>query len=325
GRDSRGAVAQPAAMIRVPVLSCLAAASCFASEAPSRIAFGSCFRETKPAPVFGAIASAKPCLFVWTGDNVYGDTDDMATLRAKYEVARNLPAYRSIRESCPVIGTWDDHDYGRNDAGREYPMRRESQQVFLDFLDVPADSPRRATEGVHSFHDQGPEDKSVRVILLDTRYHRDPIGSDGTILGEAQWKWLEETLAGSKARVNVIVSSIQVLPSGHRFEKWANFPAERARLLALLAREDVPPVILLSGDRHLGEISVDRESCGYPLHEITASSFNQPGGGSDAEPNDLRLGPNLRQAHFGMLTLDWLRAKPVVTALLCGVDGTPLR
>src|SRR5690606_17320977 len=43
GRDSRGAVAQPAAMIRVPVLSCLAAASCFASEAPSRIAFGSCF------------------------------------------------------------------------------------------------------------------------------------------------------------------------------------------------------------------------------------------------------------------------------------------
>ena len=236
-----------------------------------------------------------------------------------------LPGYAALRASCRVIGTWDDHDFGKNDAGREYSMRRESQQELLDFLGEPADSPRRQQEGVYWSYDQGPEGKNVRVILLDTRYHRDPPGSDGTVLGEAQWKWLESQLIGSRARVHVIASSIQILPSEHRFEKWANFPAERARLLALLARRDVPPVILLSGDRHVGEISVDRESCGYPLHEITSSSLNQGGGGSDHEANRLRVGPNFRAVNFGTLSIDWSRTVPVITAALRGLDGAPQR
>ncbi len=310
----------------LPLLAALLAPPLSAAEEPlTRIAFGSCFRETKPAPVFDAIAATRPEWFIWLGDNVYGDTEDMAVLRAKYQVATALPGYAALRASCRVIGTWDDHDFGKNDAGNEYPMRREAQQELLDFLEEPADSPRRQQEGVYWSYDQGPEGKKVRFILLDTRYHRDPIGSDGTLLGEAQWKWLESQLVGSPAQVHVIASSIQVLPAEHRFEKWANFPKERARLLALLAREDVPPVILLSGDRHVGEISVDRESCGYPLHEITSSSLNQGGGGSDNEPNKLRLGPNFRAVNFGTLSVDWSRPAPVVTAALRGIDGAPQR
>ena len=310
----------------LPLLAALLAPPLSAAEEPlTRIAFGSCFRETKPAPVFDAIAATRPEWFIWLGDNVYGDTEDMAVLRAKYQVATALPGYAALRASCRVIGTWDDHDFGKNDAGNEYPMRREAQQELLDFLEEPADSPRRQQEGVYWSYDQGPEGKKVRFILLDTRYHRDPIGSDGTLLGEAQWKWLESQLVGSPAQVHVIASSIQVLPAEHRFEKWANFPKERARLLALLAREDVPPVILLSGDRHVGEISVDRASCGYPLHEITSSSLNQGGGGSDNEPNKLRLGPNFRAVNFGTLSVDWSRPAPVVTAALRGIDGAPQR
>ncbi len=310
----------------LPLLAALLATPLSAAEEPlTRIAFGSCFRETKPAPVFDAIAATQPEWFIWLGDNVYGDTEDMAVLRAKYQVATALPGYAALRASCRVIGTWDDHDFGKNDAGNEYPMRREAQQELLDFLEEPAASPRRQQEGVYWSYDQGPEGKKVRFILLDTRYHRDPIGSDGTLLGEAQWKWLESQLVGSPAQVHVIASSIQVLPAEHRFEKWANFPKERARLLALLAREDVPPVILLSGDRHVGEISADRESCGYPLHEITSSSLNQGGGGSDSEPNKLRLGPNFRALNFGTLSLDWSRPAPVVTAALRDVNGTPQR
>jgi alkaline phosphatase D len=310
----------------LPLLAALLATPLPAAEEPlTRIAFGSCFRETKPAPIFGAIAATQPEWFIWLGDNVYGDTEDMAVLRAKYQVATALPGYAALRASCRVIGTWDDHDFGKNDAGNEYPMRREAQQELLDFLEEPADSPRRQQEGVYWRYDQGPEGKKVRFILLDTRYHRDPIGSDGTLLGEAQWKWLESQLVGSPAQVHVIASSIQVLPAEHRFEKWANFPKERARLMALLARKDVPPVVLLSGDRHVGEISVDRESCGYPLHEITSSSLNQGGGGSDNEPNKLRLGPNFRAVNFGTLSIDWSRPAPVVTAALRDIHGAPQR
>lgn len=312
--------------IAIPLLAAVIAVPVIAAEEPlTRIAFGSCYRETKPAPVFEAITATKPEWFVWLGDNVYGDTEDMAVLRAKYQVATALPGYAALRASCRVIGTWDDHDFGKNDAGREYPLRREAQQELLDFLEEPADSPRRQQEGVYWSYDQGPEGKKVRFILLDTRFHRDPPGSDGTVLGEAQWKWLEGQLVGSPARVHVIASSIQILPSEHRFEKWANFPKERERLLALLTRKDVPPVILLSGDRHVGEISVDRESCGYPLYEITSSSLNQGGGGSDNEPNRLRVGPNFRAVNFGTLSIDWSRTAPVVTAALRGIDGAPQR
>jgi alkaline phosphatase D len=208
----------------------------------------------------------------------------------------------------------------------KYPrFQAKVQQALLDFLDEPAESPRRQQEGVHWSYDQGPDGKKVRFILLDTRFHRDPLGSNGTMLGETQWKWLESQLVGSPAQVHVLVSSIQVLPSEHRFEKWANFPKERERLLSLLARKDVPPVILLSGDRHVGEISLDRESCGYPLHEITSSSLNQGGGGSDDEPNRLRLGPNFRPVNFGTLSIDWSRAKPVITAALRDAGGAPQR
>lgn len=312
-------------MIRRLALALLMSLPAVAQEPLTRIAFGSCFRETKPAPIFDAIVATRPECYLWLGDNIYGDTSDMEVLRRKYQVAATLPAYIALKATCPILGTWDDHDFGKNDAGNDYEMRKESQQVLLDFLGEPADSPRRQQEGVHASRDFGPPGKQVRVILLDTRYHRDPIGSNGRILGEAQWQWLEGQLVGSPAQVHVLVSSVQVLPSEHRFEKWANFPKERERLLALLARPEVPPVLILSGDRHVGEISVDAESCGYPLHEITSSSLNQGGGGSDNEPNRLRLGPNFRAVNFGTLTVDWSRTKPVVTAALRDVHGAPQR
>ena len=49
-----------------------------------------------------------------------------------------------------------------------------------------------------------------QVILLDTRYHRDPLLSDGTILGDPQWQWLERELHGPQSEITVIGSSIQV-------------------------------------------------------------------------------------------------------------------
>jgi phosphodiesterase/alkaline phosphatase D-like protein len=46
--------------------------------------------------------------------------------------------------------------------------------------------------------------------MLDTRYHRDPLLSDGTILGDPQWQWLERELHGPQSEITIIGSSIQV-------------------------------------------------------------------------------------------------------------------
>src|SRR5688572_9172827 len=197
-------------------------------RAISRVAFGSCAGEQLPQPIWERVVAAKPDLFLFIGDNIYGDTEDMDVLSAKYAKLGAQPGYRKLLETCPVLATWDDHDYGVNDGGVEYPKKRESQQVFLDFFGVPKESPRRNREGVYYSELSGPPGKRLQVILLDTRYFRSPLvrrppGQAGTgpyianndpsstVLGEAQWKWLEEQLR-IPAEVRIIASSIQVVP-----------------------------------------------------------------------------------------------------------------
>jgi alkaline phosphatase D len=193
------------------------------------IAFGSCNRENLPQPLWPVIAKQKPDVFVWLGDDIYGDSDDMRVMRAKYAQQLANPGYRELISKVPVIGTWDDHDYGLNNGGKEFTARAASQQAHLDFLGEPATSARRQQEGIHASYTYGEPGRRVKIILLDTRYHRDPIGSNGTILGEEQWQWLEKQLRESDAQIHLIGSGIQVLAEQHRFEKWSNFPAERDR------------------------------------------------------------------------------------------------
>lgn len=272
---------------------------------PFRIAFGSCNDTRKPQPIWAVIGAQAPDLWVWLGDNVYADTTDMTSMRKLYDELRAQPDYATLRARTRVIGTWDDHDYGHNNAGREYPRRAEAQQVLLDFLDEPQDSPRRIQQGVYASYDFGAPPHRVRVILLDTRYHRDPLGSGGDILGPAQWSWLEQQLRGSPATVHVIGSSIQVVADEHPFEKWANFPAARERLLRLIADSRAANPVVISGDRHFAELSrLSLAPAGPELYDLTSSSLNRPWNGA-SEINHHRVGSLYPFANFGMLHIDW--------------------
>ena len=277
-----------------------------ADEAPTGIAFGSCSRTTLPQPLWEPIVAWDPDIWVWLGDNVYGDTEDMTELRAKYETQLGLPGYAALLGTAEIAGTWDDHDYGENNAGAEYPMRAESQRELLDFLGVPADSPRRTREGVFGVHEWGPDGRRVKLILLDSRYHRtDPDEPGGTVLGEEQWTWLESQLTDSDAQIHLIANGIQFLHFEHTYEKWANFPAERERLLALIAGSRAPGVILLSGDRHISEIArLERDDMSYPIHEVTSSGMTHSWEEAD-EPNSLRVGDLVTELSFGTMEIDW--------------------
>lgn len=233
--------------------------------AVSRIAFGSCANQSAPQPVWEAVVGFDPQVFIWLGDNVYGDNkrpfrvfgrertvgpwrnvprfypSTEAELRRRYEMAKAKPGYAKLRERAQVIGTWDDHDYGLNDAGKEFGGKVTSQRLLLDFLDEAEDSSRRQQAGVYASYMFGPEGKRVKVILLDTRYHRDPLSSDGAVLGDPQWQWLERELHGPRSEITIIGSSIQVISNlsattGPLFyvESWARFPRERERLFRLI-------------------------------------------------------------------------------------------
>ena len=304
-----------------------AAADLDAGQPITRIALGSCVKQNRPQPIWEAVTRYRPDVFLMLGDNVYGDTEDMAVLRRKYAVLAANAGFAALRRTVPIIAVWDDHDFGADDAGREYPMRRGSQEAFLDFLGVPADAPLRGQAGIYRAVTAGPPGRRVQFICLDTRYHRSPParlpagarrpGSgpyrptddpSATVLGAEQMAWLGRVLE-EPAEVRIVLSSIQLVFTGHHWEHWGNFPAERARLLKLIRDSGAGGVIVVSGDRHAAEISrlpAGPDALGYPLYDLTASSLNQalPDGVS-RDPNPLRLGPHQRGVNFGTIDIEW--------------------
>lgn len=282
----------------------------------TRIAFGSCNDQASDQPLWTPIQASNPDLWIWLGDNIYADTEDMRVMDSMYARQKQIPGYRALQQQTRIIGTWDDHDYGANDLGRTYPKRDSSQDLFLDFLNVPDEDPRRKRNGVYSAHTYGPPGRQVKVILLDTRYHRAPITRDpisnqryypnhaGDILGEAQWNWLERELRASEAQIHLIGTSIQAVSAQHPWEKWANFPDARQRLFDVIRRTDAPGVVLLSGDRHKAELSRHDEAIGYPLYDFTASGLTHYVS-PESEPNRHRVGSFVTTLNFGLITIDW--------------------
>jgi alkaline phosphatase D len=303
-----------------------------------RVAFGSCADQDKPQPIWDAVVAGKPELFLFIGDIIYADTKDMDVMRAKYNKLAGLPGYQRLLKTCPLLATWDDHDYGGNDAGTDYPKKVESQQILLDFLGEPKDSPRRKQEGIHHARVFGPPGKRTQVILLDTRYFRSALKKkekfipaeggyvpntdpDATFLGAAQWKWLEEQLR-VPAELRLLVSSIQVVAEDHGHEKWMNIPAERERLFRLLADTKAGGVVILSGDRHLAELSMMDAGLGYPLYDLTASGLNQASKRwRKLETNRHRVATMNVGDHFGTVTVDWDRADPIIGLQIRDAEG----
>lgn len=297
-----------------------------------RIAFGSCASEQRAQPIWTVIEEQDPQVFIFAGDNIYGDSDDPAVLRQRYHQLNAIPEFAAFRKKVPLLATWDDHDYGRNDAGVEYPIKRESQQAFLDFFGVSTDSPRREREGIYHSEVIGPVGKRTQIILLDTRYHRSrlerapaPEGRrrgpykpaayrDQDMLGETQWAWLEEQLR-VPAEIRLIVSSIQVVAEDHIYEKWINLPREHRRLMSLIEDTGANGIVFLSGDRHHAELS--HRLAGrvpYPLYDLTSSGLNQSRARSGEfrvpENNRFRVQGPYRGHHFGMVTIDWDAPQP---------------
>ena len=294
----------------------------------SHILFGSCVKQDRPMPIFKTILQEDPELFIFLGDNIYGDTTDMDVMRAKYGTLRANAGFARLLESCPVLATWDDHDYGANDAGADYAKRVESQQIFLDFWGDAAGSPRRSRAGVYDAHVYGPRGKRLQVILLDTRYFRGPLvkgerrvggpyypSDDRSIpmLGEAQWTWLEEQLR-RPADVRIIASSIQCISEAAGQETWSNLPHERQRLFDLVASTRAEGVLVISGDRHWSELSMTTEKTPYPIYDLTSSSFNQLHSRGTPTENRYRAEPTTyHKENFGSIQIDWGVDDPQVT------------
>jgi len=310
-------------------------------------------------PVWSAVVDRDPDVFLFLGDNVYADTGAYKLMPSprNYEVAyerlKKNPDFNkflvaSRAREIDVFATWDDHDYGLNDGGEDHTERLEAKKAFIDFFsplglaEASLDEP-----GIHNAAVIELADLKVQVVMLDTRSFRSSFvksknpqvcerggwvfssDPDATILGEDQWAWLAKQLR-QPADLRLIVSSIQVLPTEQCFEKWANFPAERERLLSLIAISQAEGVLLLSGDRHASEISIiNREDIGYPLYEITSSGLNNALRGRfnvADEPNKFRaLDANVSDNSFGEIEITGADTEQSLIFRLIDEEGVELQ
>lgn len=298
----------------------------------TRILVASCFNEeTENATAMSTIAADEADLFLMIGDNVYGDmngrayVNNQATLDELRESFSELAAreeFQAVRAKHPMMVAWDDHDYGANDAGREFPFRRLAERIHERFWGLENED-AGAWPGTYYARSFGPEGQRVQVIMLDTRFFRSPLtptdewGKKGKeryvpsesegqdMLGNDQWTWLENQLQ-DPADLRLVVSSIQILPTdGHGFEAWSRLPAEQERLYSLVAETEAEGVVFVSGDRHTAFLYKDDAALPYPAYELTASSMNASFAETSPEMDRAQIGAGYAPQNFGAIDIDW--------------------
>jgi len=244
-----------------------------------RVAIIGCHQQPRPAPALEKYPALKPDLTLWVGDNVYADTkDDPSHIERCYAELEAKPGFKQLRDSSTFMAVWDDHDYGSNDAGKNYALKQRSRDIFRTFWRhedrIPADRP-----GVYHADVFGEPGQRLQVIMLDGRYNREDPSDAADTLGEPQWAWLEAELK-KPAELRFIVSGYQVLLDREtKFETWAKFPAARERLFNLIAKTKAHGVVFIAGDQHYGEVSRIRGAfggeTGYDAIELMFAGINQ--------------------------------------------------
>ena len=114
----------------------------------NRICFGSCAFQWEPQPIWNAVGEAHPDLFLFLGDNIYGDwhgekpfVPSSESLVADYQMLMDKPEFAAIRDQIPIMATWDNHDYGLHNGGADFELKEVSRKIFLDFFGEPEDHP----------------------------------------------------------------------------------------------------------------------------------------------------------------------------------------
>ena len=271
-----------------------------------KIGLGSCLDQDYPQPIWQSIKDEDLNYFIFLGDNVYGDTPSGSLRKMKSAYDKQKKVLPDFLDDISIFSIWDDHDFGINDGGADYRFKRQAQELFIDFWEIPKEDDRSNRDGIYFSKNEIFFDKKFKFIFLDTRFFRsklkgkksnyvENIEPDATILGDDQWMWLENELKNDFDFL-FIFSSIQIIATDHRFEKWSNFPNERVKLFELLEQFS-DKTMFFSGDRH--RAGIYRKN---GIIEVTSSSMNKPGSFFNETDNYL-IGKTYPQENYSVLEI----------------------
>jgi alkaline phosphatase D len=309
----------------------------------TRIAVGSCRSQEAVAPILDALLTREPDLFLYIGDNVYGDvwslSADMEELLQAYAELSDQDDFQRLASAVPIMATWDDHDFGMNDGGGSYYGKYGSEAIFETYWGM-RDHPVADRDGVYYSQMFGPAGQRVQIIMLDTRFFRTDLtrtpnrnapgmeryipseAPDQDMLGPEQWAWLASELE-QPADLRLLVSSVQVLADAHGWEAWKQLPLSQQRLYEVIDASNADGVILVSGDRHLSALYRQQDLVDYPLYELTASSLNRPVRDESDEMSSNQIGAAYAKENFGEIAIDW--EGRIVTLTVHDLSGETVR
>jgi alkaline phosphatase D len=229
-------------------------------------------------------------------------------------MTRSIPHLRPLLATVPQYATWDDHDYGPNDAGREFWHKALATEIFTLFHGNPtAGLPE--IPGIFTYFAHG----DVHFYLLDNRTNRTvpgidtrPFGDPPQQLGKAQIDWLVELMAYNRGQsrssypctFHVVALGNQVF-SPYSRDSLQHYPEEWQYLLDRIVNAGIHNVVFITGDVHFGEVSkytyVGGGNPGVPgkagikgepftFVEVTSSPLTAgPWGGSPTGANPYRM------------------------------------
>ncbi len=275
-----------------------------------RVGLGSCARD-EAQPIFGAIAALDPDLFLFLGDNHYGDTNELEAHRQHYRAALDQPLRAGLLRGRSVLHLWDDHDYVGNNTDGAAPGKESALAAFTEYT-ANRDYGEAGLEGVFSRHVYG----DVEVFLVDGRYHR---GEDGHMLGAAQEAWLLDALQSSAATFKLVANGSQ-WATDSTSESWGDFPGTAEAFREQLVLRGVEGVVFLSGDIHRSELRALRPATGgYPLPELTSSPLATTGAGCRTFSDTVACVGETTS--FILIDIDTTSADPTLTAQIIDGEG----
>jgi len=298
------------------------------ADLPARacLGFGSCASEKFPA-IWERMATEGVEALLLCGDTPYIDTSELEVNRRRH---REFLAQRGLAElvrTRPLLGTWDDHDFGANDSDGTKVDRETIRRVFTEYRALASFGEQG--EGIYTTFRRGP----VEVFLIDARYfsRTEPSPVDPkkpTLLGRRQWDWLRRSLADSTAPFKVLATGMvwHDKPNKEK-DDWETYAYERDALFRSIGEQKIPGVVLLGGDVHVGLLleHPTAKMAGYPIFEYVSSPLHDRVLEKLIPRDDPRLKWSTAEPNiFLRMEADSTREVPRLTSAWIRMDGTRL-
>jgi alkaline phosphatase D len=259
--------------------------------------------------IFNTIAASDPDLMLWLGDNVYFrevDWGSRSGMQHRYSHLRQLPEMQALLGACPHIATWDDHDFGPDDADGSWVHKDWAAETFREFWPNPS-------QGLAETGGQGiatnPDNRTLKPQML----------------GQAQLDWLISALQYSEAPFKLVAVGSQVVSDYAGYENMAMFAAERGELLRRIDAEDIRGVVFLTGDRHSSELSSLTLPGGRTVLDFTCSALTSGSYDHSSEPNHNRMEDTMVGIrNYGTLSFSGPRTERVMTIRTMDGEGNLL-